>query len=219
MACGTKDGQPERTECKIINKLGASSQVSGAPRGIRTSNLLIRREQDRVSHGLYQHLYHTIVPGGHAMPQGSTPFRATNHARPTSPRGADRARHAIRLRHQPVVPVPAAAGLHVTTDTVSQLTRLPGAQPRTLSGCTASACSGGWAYRWPRSATECRRMPRDAAEYPFVQVHAHIASSSCRTTVPPRTGQQRSCRAPHELGATVRQRRQLRMFAPRVAPA
>jgi hypothetical protein len=29
-----------------------------------------------------------------------------------------------------------------------------------------------------------RQMPRDAAEYPFVQVHVRIASSSCRTTVP-----------------------------------
>ena len=35
----------------------ASVQVRSAPRGIRTPNLLIRREHDRVSHGLSQHLY------------------------------------------------------------------------------------------------------------------------------------------------------------------
>jgi len=54
----------------------------------------------------------TIVPSGHAMPQELTPLRATSHARRTSPQGADRARHGIRLRHQPVVPVPGTRRSH-----------------------------------------------------------------------------------------------------------
>jgi hypothetical protein len=88
---------------------GRRTVLSGqrsAPRGIRTPNVLIRREHDHVSHGLYQHLYHHDQLHRPCQTPGVDPFRATNHATRISSGRTTGAQRSIGLRRHPVGPAP-----------------------------------------------------------------------------------------------------------------